>query len=82
LHTGFFGFTPKPTGLVCSSTALKFVLAFSLPIAPFRAVAPVLGYGIYFGLLGWSIWFMQKKEKGRRKICGGVICYECTPADS
>jgi hypothetical protein len=37
---------------------------------PSGAVAPVLGYGIYFGLLSWSIWFMQKKEKGRRKICG------------
>jgi len=82
LHTGFFGFTPKPDWFSLQLHGAQFVLAFSLPIALFLAVAPVLGYGIYFGLLGWSIWFMQKKEKGRRKICGGVICYKCTPADS
>jgi hypothetical protein len=38
-------------------------------------MASILGFWVGpFGLC--------KKEKGRRKIRGGVICYECTPADS
>jgi intracellular septation protein A len=58
-------------GLVAEAV-IKFFLAFSLPIELFLVLAPVLGYGIYFGLLGWSIWFGQKRKKQGERIAAAA----------
>jgi hypothetical protein len=67
LHTGFFGFTPKPTGLVRSSTALKFVLEFSLPIALFLAVGTFAGLWNLFWASGLVHLVYAKKRKRKAK---------------
>ncbi len=46
---------------------LRIFLAFVLPIEQVLVVSPVLGYGFYLVLLGWSIWYGKKRrEKGER----------------
>lgn len=48
-------------GLLTEAT-LKVVLAFSLPIEQFLVIGPLLSYGFYFGLLGWSFWYGSKRK--------------------
>ena len=54
-------------GLVVEAT-LKIVLAFSLPIGEFLVISPVLGYGIYFGLMGWSFWYGNQRRKAGERL--------------
>jgi hypothetical protein len=49
-------------GLVLEAI-LKTVLAFAMPINLFLVIAPIIGYAIYFGLMGWSFWYGKKKKK-------------------
>jgi intracellular septation protein A len=51
---------------------LKIILAFSMPIGSFLVVSPIISYGIYFGLLGWSIWYgNQRRKRGERSAAAG-----------
>jgi hypothetical protein len=54
-------------GLVVEAT-LKIVLAFTLPIGEFLVISPVLGYGIYFGLMGWSFWYGNQRRKAGERL--------------
>lgn len=49
-------------GLLVEAT-LKIILAFTMPTGQFLVVSPVISYGIYFGLLGWSIWYGNQRRK-------------------
>jgi len=54
------------TGLIAQA-ALQVILAFALSIEQDLVVSPILGYGFYLVLLGWSFWYGKKrKEKGER----------------
>jgi hypothetical protein len=53
----------KPiAGLTCRS------VAFTLPISEFLVISPVLGYGIYFGLMGWSFWYGNQRRKAGERL--------------
>jgi intracellular septation protein A len=53
-------------GLLLEAT-LKIVLAFTMQIGSFLVVSPIISYSIYFGLLGWSIWYgNQRRKMGER----------------
>lgn len=54
-------------GLVVEAT-LKIILAFTLPISEFLVISPVLGYGIYFGLMGWSFWYGNQRRKAGERL--------------
>jgi hypothetical protein len=54
-------------GLVVEAI-LKIVLAFTLPISEFLVISPVLGYGIYFGLMGWSLWYGNQRRKAGERL--------------
>ncbi|MBV9873627.1 MAG: hypothetical protein JO025_02765 [Verrucomicrobia bacterium] len=49
-------------GLLCEAT-LKIVLAFTMQTGLFLVVSPIISYSIYFGLLGWSIWYGNQRRK-------------------
>ena len=49
-------------GLLIEAT-LKIILAFTMPIGPFLVVSPIVSYAIFFGLLGWSIWYGNQRRK-------------------
>jgi hypothetical protein len=49
-------------GLLVEAT-LKIILVFTIPIGLFLVVSPIIGYGIYFALLGWSIWYGNQQSK-------------------
>jgi hypothetical protein len=56
---------------------LKIILAFSMPIGSFLVVSPIISYGIYFGLLGWSIWYgNQRRKLGERLAAAGKTTVE------
>jgi hypothetical protein len=53
-------------GLIVQA-AVQVILAFALPIEQNLVVSPIVGYGIYFGLFGWSFWYgKRRREKGER----------------
>jgi hypothetical protein len=54
-------------GLVCEAV-LRFWLAFAWPIEQFLAISPFIGYGIYFTLMGWTLWYVRRlKAAGRAR---------------
>jgi hypothetical protein len=59
-------------GLLVEAT-LKIFLAFTMPIGQFLFVSPIISYAIFFGLLGWSIWYgNQRRKAGQRLASAGA----------
>jgi hypothetical protein len=59
-------------GLIAQA-ALQVILAFALPIEQDLVVSPIVGYGFYLVLLGWSFWYgKRRKEKGERLMAGAA----------
>ena len=54
-------------GLVAEA-ALSAALAFTLPIATYLMVAPVLGYGAMGGLGLWTFWFRARQQRIGRAL--------------
>ena len=54
-------------GLLVEAT-LKIILAFTMPAGPFLVVSPIISYGIYFGLLAWSIWYGNQRRKAGERL--------------
>jgi intracellular septation protein A len=53
-------------GLLFEAT-LKILLAFTIQTGLFLMISPIISYGIYFGLFGWSIWYgNQRRKRGER----------------
>jgi hypothetical protein len=50
------------TGLIVQA-ALQVVLAFTLSIEQDLVVSPIVGYGFYLMLFGWSFWYGKKRRK-------------------
>ncbi|HEX6562838.1 MAG TPA: VC0807 family protein [Chthoniobacterales bacterium] len=60
-------------GLLFEAT-LKIILAFTMQIGLFLVVSPIISYSIYFGLLGWSIWYgNQRRKLGERLAAAAQI---------
>jgi hypothetical protein len=51
-----------------TTVALKIILDFTLPISEFIVISPVLGYGIYFGLMGCSFWYGNQRRKAGERL--------------
>ncbi|MFZ0502837.1 MAG: VC0807 family protein [Chthoniobacterales bacterium] len=49
-------------GLLVEAT-LKIILAFTIPTGLFLVISPIISYSIYFGLLGWSLWYGNQRRK-------------------
>jgi intracellular septation protein A len=49
-------------GLLVEATG-KIILAFTIPTGLFLVVSPIISYSIYFGLLGWSLWYGNQRRK-------------------
>jgi intracellular septation protein A len=49
-------------GLLVEAT-VKIILAFTIPTGEFLVISPIISYSIYFGLLGWSIWYGNQRRK-------------------
>ena len=48
-------------GLVFEA-ALRFWMAFTWPVEQFMAISPFVNYGIYFSLMGWTLWYGRRLE--------------------
>ena len=54
-------------GLVLEAD-LRCWLAFSWPVQLFLAISPFISYGIYFSLMGWTLWYARRlKSAGKLK---------------
>lgn len=49
-------------------TVLRSILAWTIPIDQFLIISPIIGYGIYFALIGWTFWFVRSLKAAARKI--------------
>jgi hypothetical protein len=47
------------SGLVAEAL-LRCWLAWAWPIERFLAIVPVISYGTYFGLMGWTMWYARR----------------------
>jgi intracellular septation protein A len=54
-------------GLLVEAT-LKIFLAFTMPVGQFLVVSPIISYAIFFGLLGWSIWYGNQRRKAAQRL--------------
>jgi intracellular septation protein A len=66
LMTVFWG-----AGLLVEAT-VKIILAFTMPTGLFLVVSPIISYGIYFGLLGWSIWYGNQRRKAGERFAAAA----------
>jgi intracellular septation protein A len=58
-------------GLLVEAT-LKIILAFTMQIGLFLVFSPIISYAIFFGLLGWSMWYgNQRRKLGDRLAAAG-----------
>jgi hypothetical protein len=65
-HTFYLMTVVWGAGLIAQAV-LQVILAFALSIEQDLVVSPILGYGFYLVLLGWSFWYGKKrKKKGER----------------
>ncbi|HXM01946.1 MAG TPA: VC0807 family protein [Chthoniobacterales bacterium] len=58
-------------GLLVEAT-VKIILAFTMPTGLFLVVSPIISYGIYFGLLGWSIWYGNQRRKAGERFAAAA----------
>ena len=58
-------------GLLVEAT-VKIILAFTMPTGRFLVVSPIISYGIYFGLLGWSIWYGNQRRKAGERLAAAA----------
>jgi phosphate/sulfate permease len=54
-------------GLI-AQMVLQIILAFALSIEQDLVVSPIVGYGFYFVLFGWSFWYGKKRKKQREGL--------------
>jgi intracellular septation protein A len=59
-------------GLLIEAT-LKITLAFTIPTGLFLVVSPIISYGIYFGLLGWSLWYGNQRRKQGERLAAAAV---------
>jgi intracellular septation protein A len=59
-------------GLLIEAT-LKIILAFTMPIGPFLVISPIISYAIFFGLLGWSIWYGNQRRKLGERLAAAAL---------
>jgi hypothetical protein len=52
--------------LICE-TILRGTLAWTIPIEQFLIISPIVGYGIYFLLIGWTFWFVRRLKAAARE---------------
>jgi hypothetical protein len=65
-HTFYLMTVVWGVGLVVQAL-LQVILAFALSIEQDLVVSPIIGYGVYLGLFGWSFWYgKRRREKGER----------------
>jgi intracellular septation protein A len=50
----------------------KIILAFTMATGPFLAISPIISYGVYFGLLGWSIWYGNQRRKAGERLAAAA----------
>jgi len=54
-------------GLLLEAT-LKIILAFTIQTGLFLVVSPIISYGIYIGLLAWSILYGNQRRKAGERL--------------
>ena len=54
-------------GLI-AQMVLQIILAFALSIEQDLVVSPIVGYGFYFALFGWSFWYGKKRKKRGERL--------------
>jgi intracellular septation protein A len=58
-------------GLI-AQMVLQIVLAFVLSIEQDLVVSPIVGYGFYFVLFGWSFWYGKRRKKEGERLAASA----------
>jgi hypothetical protein len=61
LLTTFWG-----VGLVCEAI-IRAILAWTIPTEQFLLISPIVSYGVYLGLIGWTFWMVHRLKTAERK---------------
>jgi len=41
-------------------TIIRATLAWSIPTEQFLLISPIIGYSLYFSLIGWTFWYVRR----------------------
>jgi len=47
-------------------TIIRATLAWTIPTERFLLISPIIGYGVYFGLIGWTFWYVGRLKASTR----------------
>jgi hypothetical protein len=65
-HTFYLMTVVWGVGLIVQAVG-QVILAFTLSIEQDLVVSPIVGYGVYLGLFGWSFWYgKRRRQKGEQ----------------
>jgi hypothetical protein len=70
-HTFYLMTVVWGVGLIVQAV-LQVILAFALSIEQDLVVSPIVGYGVYLGLFGWSFWYGKRRRKRGERLAAAA----------
>jgi hypothetical protein len=49
-------------------TIVRATLAWTIPTEEFLIVSPIIGYGVYFSLIGWTFWYARRLKAAAQRL--------------
>ena len=49
-------------------TIVRATLAWTIPTEQFLLISPVIGYGVYFSLIGWTFWYVRRLKAAAQRL--------------
>jgi hypothetical protein len=66
VHCMYLMTTVWGVGLVCEAI-IRAILAWTIPTERFLLISPIVSYGVYLGLMGWTFWVVHRLKTAQRK---------------
>jgi hypothetical protein len=48
-------------------TVIRATLAWAIPTGQFLFISPIIGYSVYFSLIGWTFWYVRRLKAAMQK---------------
>ncbi len=48
-------------------TVIRATLAWTIPTGQFLLISPIIGYSVYFSLIGWTFWYVRRLKAAMQK---------------
>ena len=49
-------------------TVVRATLAWTIPAEEFLLISPIIGYGVYFSLIGWTFWYVRRLKAAAQRL--------------